>query len=131
MLARNNRHGAPALALLLTGALASAMVGMSYSRSLVAAFTFLTRVVTAANLPLYLCCTLALLVLWRRRDGACATRRVLLVALASLAFVVLAFVGIGREPFLYALGLVAAGLPLYVLMRLRRRASPSAGVLPE
>jgi APA family basic amino acid/polyamine antiporter len=131
MLARNNRHGAPALALLLTGALASAMVGMSYSKSLVAAFTFLTRVVTAANLPLYLCCTLALLVLWHRRHAACTTRRVLLVALASLSFVVLAFVGIGREPFLYALGLIAAGLPLYALMRLRRRAGPSVGILPQ
>jgi APA family basic amino acid/polyamine antiporter len=128
-LARNNRYGAPAVALLVTGALAAAMVMMSYSKSLVAAFTFLTRVVTAANLPLYLCCALALLVLWRRRRAACATRGVLAAAVASLLFVALAFVGIGREPFLYALGLGAAGLPLYALMRLRRRAAP-AEVLP-
>ena len=130
VLARNNRHGAPAVALLITGALAAAMIAMSYSKSLVAAFTFLTRVVTAANLPLYLCCTLALLVLWRRRTAGCATRRVLLVASASLLFVLLAFVGIGREPFVSALGLIAAGLPLYALMRLRRRAGPSVEVLP-
>jgi APA family basic amino acid/polyamine antiporter len=131
ILARNNRYGAPVVALLTTGALAAAMIAMSYSQSLVAAFTFLTRVVTAANLPLYLCCTLALLVLWRRREAACATRRVLVVGAAGLSFVVLAFVGIGREPFLYALGLGAAGLPLYAFMRLRRRAAPSTGVMPE
>ena len=127
-LARNNRHGAPTVALLVTGALAAAMIAMSYSKSLVSAFTFITRVVTAANLPLYLCCSLALLVLWRRRSTGCATRHALLVAGASLLFVVLAFVGIGREPFLYALGLIAVGLPLYALMRLRRRADSAAGV---
>jgi APA family basic amino acid/polyamine antiporter len=130
LLARNNRHGAPTIALLATGALAAAMIAMSYSKSLVAAFTFITRVVTAANLPLYLCCSLALLVLWRRRSTGCGTRRALLAASSSLLFVVLAFVGIGREPFVYALGLIAAGLPLYALMRLRRRADPSAKVLP-
>jgi APA family basic amino acid/polyamine antiporter len=130
-LARNNRHGAPAVALLVIGALASAMVWMSYSKSLVSAFTFLTRVVTAANLPLYLCCALALIVLWWRRSATCATRQVLLVAVTCVAFVVFAFVGIGHEPFLYALGLIAAGLPLYAFMRLRRRSAPPAEVIPE
>lgn len=129
VLARHNRHGAPTAALLLIGALAAAMITMSYSKSLVSAFTFLTRVVTAATLPLYLCCALALLVLWQRRRAGCATRRVLLVAVASLLFVALAIVGIGREPFLYALGLCAAGLPLYALMRLRRRTA--LGAMPE
>jgi basic amino acid/polyamine antiporter, APA family len=113
------------------GALASAMVWMSYSKSLVSAFTFLTRVVTAANLPLYLCCALALIVLWWRRSATCATRRVLLVAVTCVAFVVFAFVGIGHEPFLYALGLIAAGLPLYMSMRLFRRSAPPVEVIPE
>jgi APA family basic amino acid/polyamine antiporter len=119
--ARNNRHGAPAVALLVTGAFASIMVGMSYSQSLVAAFTFLTRVVTAANLPLYFCCALALMVLWRRGTATCATRKALLVAITGALFVVFAFIGIGREPFLFALGLGAAGLPLYAFMRWRRK----------
>jgi APA family basic amino acid/polyamine antiporter len=104
---------------------------MSYSKSLVAAFTFLTRVVTAANLPLYLCCALALVVLWRRRTTACTSPWVLLIAVACVLFVVFAFVGIGREPFVYALGLIAAGLPLYAIMRLRRRVDPSTGALRQ
>ncbi len=129
--ARNNRHGAPVVALLATGVLASAMIWMSYSKSLVSAFTFLTRVVTAANLPLYLCCALALMVLWWRRTATCATRQVLLVAVTGAFFVIFAFVGIGREPFLYALGLGAAGLPLYALMRLRRKTAQPVEVIPE
>jgi basic amino acid/polyamine antiporter, APA family len=116
--ARTNRRGAPAVALVVTGALASAMIWMSYSKSLVSAFTFLTRVVTAANLPLYLCCTLALAVLWRR---AAARRAVLPVAVIGALYVVFAFVGIGHEPLVLGLGLIAAGLPLYGFMRLRRR----------
>ncbi len=131
VLARDNRHGAPVVALLVIGVLGSAMVGMSYSKSLVSAFTFLTRVVTAATLPLYLCCALALIVLWWRRHATCASRRVLLVAVTCVLFVVFAFVGIGREPFLYALGLGAAGLPLYAFMRLRHRNAPPIEATPE
>ncbi len=126
LLTRNNRHGTPALALIITGVLASVMVWMSYSRSLVAAFTFITRVVTAANLPLYLGCALALAVLWRRGTPGCRGRHVLLVAAVATSYVIFAFIGIGGEPFVYALGLIAAGLPLYAFMRLRRKAAASA-----
>lgn len=122
VLGRDNRQGAPAVALLVTGALASVMVWMSYSKSLVAAFTFITRVVTAANLPLYLCCSLALLMLWRRGDAPEAGRQAVVFGLAGACYVVFAFIGSGREPFMLALGLMAAGLPLYGLMRLRRSA---------
>ena len=121
LLARSNRHGAPVAALLITATLASVMVWMSYSSSLVAAFTFITLVVTAANLPLYLACALALAVLWRRGAPGCSGRGVLLVAGVGAAYVVFAFVGIGGKPFVYALGLIAAGLPLYVFMRWRRK----------
>lgn len=122
-LARNNRHGTPATALVITGALASVMVWMSYSSSLVAAFTFLTLVVTAANMPLYLACSLGLVVLWRRGTATCSRFSVLLVAVVATLYVVYAFIGIGGEPFVYALGLIAAGLPLYIFMRWRRRAA--------
>lgn len=121
LLARSNRHGTPVTALVITGVLASVLVGMSYSSSLVAAFTFLTLVVTAANLPLYLACALALAVLWRRGTAGCSGRNVLLIALVATLYVVFAFVGIGGEPFVYALGLIAAGLPLYFFMRRWRK----------
>ena len=130
VLARHNRQGTPVVALIVTGALASAMIAMSYSKSLVSAFTFLTRVGTAASLPLYLCCGLALAALWRRRHAGCTTRGTMVIAGTCVLFVVYAFVGTGREPFLYALGLAAAGLPLYALMRLRRRGVPADGALP-
>jgi APA family basic amino acid/polyamine antiporter len=121
-LARNNRRGAPAIALVVTGLLGSGMVLMSYSRSLVDGFTFITNVVTAANLPLYLCASLALAVLWRRGDRA-GVRGMLPVAVLGTAYVIFAFVGLGHEPFQLGLVLAAAGLPLYVFMRIRRPAA--------
>jgi APA family basic amino acid/polyamine antiporter len=119
LFSRNNQGGAPVAALIVTGLLASAMVLMSYSKSLVDGFTFLTKVVTAANLPLYLCCTLALAMLWKRGDRA-LLRDLLMISVIGLVYVVFAFFGLGLEPFLLALGLAAAGLPLYAVMRLRR-----------
>ena len=38
------------------------MILMNYSRSMVEGFVFLSTIVTAANLPLYLCASLALIV---------------------------------------------------------------------
>ena len=120
-LARNNRHGAPATALLVTGVFASAMIAMSYSQSLVAAFTFITRVVTAANLPLYLACALGLAVIWLRDPDGSRRRGVMVSAIVGTLYVVFALVGLGGEPFLYALGLIACGLPLYAVMRRGRK----------
>ena len=122
-LARNNRAGSPAAALLTTGVLASAMILMNYSKSLVQGFTFITTVVTAANLPLYLCCALALIVMYRRGQRP-ASSDLLVLAVPGLAYVVFAFIGLGSEPFLWAVALTLAGLPVYALMR--RQAASTA-----
>lgn len=120
-LERLNSRGAPGTALLLSGMLASAMVLMNYSKSLVEGFTFLTLVVTAANLPLYLFCAMALVVLWRRDERPASTGLLVLGVLGTL-YSVFAFVGLGREPFLWSLALAAAGLPIFLWMRVRPRA---------
>ncbi len=129
MLGRSNRFGAPWAALLLTGVLATFIGLMNYSESLVAGFTFLSVVVTAANLPLYLCCALALFVL-RRRDPSALSPALWLAGAGGLAFTAFAFVGVGKEPFLWALALAFAGLPVYFLMR-KFHPSPSVVASPR
>ncbi len=116
-----NARGAPVVGLLLTGAMATVMVLMNYSKSLVDGFTFLSQVVTAANLPLYLLCALALVVLGRRGARG-APSSLYAFGLLGTAYSIFAFVGLGREPFLWSLALGAAGLPLYAWLRLRRAA---------
>ncbi len=117
-LGRRNRRAAPARALLVTAVLASAMVLMNYNRSLVQGFTFLTQLVTAANLPLYLLCAWALVVPWWRGAVRAADAAVWLGVLGT-AYTVFAFVGVGGEAVLWSIGLALAGLPLYVTMRRR------------
>ncbi len=109
-------RGAPALALVVTGLLASAIVLMNYSKSLVEGFAFLSKMVTAANLPLYLCAALALVVLGRRSEWP-ASRALLVTGVLGTAYALFAFVGVGSEPFFWALLLAAAGLPLYLFKR--------------
>lgn len=120
---RCNGRGAPALALVVTGLLASAMVLMNYSKSLVEGFAFLSKMVTAANLPLYLCAAVALVVLgWRGQRPA--SRGLLVIGVLGTAYALFAFIGVGSEPLLWALILAAAGLPLYLFKRLLRAPAP-------
>ncbi len=117
--ARDNERGAPALALIVTGLLASAMVAMSYSRSLVQAFTFLSTVVTAANLPLYLLSAVALTILALRGQRR-VPNDLLILGVLGAAYSIFAFIGMGQEPFLWALALAAVGAPIFLAMRLSR-----------
>lgn len=118
-LARVNSRGAPASALLATGLLATVAVVMNYSRSLVEGFTFLSVVVTAATLPLYLCCSAALLVLMVR-GNATLPRGMLWFGIGGAVYAVFAFIGVGAEAFLWAVVLAAAGLPFFLLQRYGR-----------
>jgi APA family basic amino acid/polyamine antiporter len=122
---RTNARGAPSVGLLVTAVMATAMVLMNYSKSLVEGFTFLTLVVTAANLPLYLLCAIALLVLARRGERR-VPATVVVLGLLGTTYSVFAFVGLGHEPFLWSLALGAAGLPVYWTLRARR----ASGALP-
>jgi APA family basic amino acid/polyamine antiporter len=123
VLARSNARGAPALALVFTGVLATAVALMNYSKSLVEGFTFLSIVVTAANLPLYVGCAAALVLLWRR-DRRSLPRLAWVAGLGGLLYSVYAFVGVGLEPFLWAVALALAGLPLYWWYRRSKDQSP-------
>lgn len=115
---RLNSRGAPAMALIGTGVLATVMVLMNYSKSLVEGFTFLTQVVTAANLPLYFFCAVALVVLAMRGERR-LPKSLLALGLVGTAYSVFAFIGLGREPFVWALLLGVTALPVYLLRRRR------------
>jgi basic amino acid/polyamine antiporter, APA family len=116
IMGRVNSRAAPVPAFLLTGVLASIMLVLNYNPSASAVFTFLSVVVTAANLPLYLVCSLAVLVLWKRGQVANVGRRPFVwLGAAGLAgaYCIWAFAGVGAVPFLWAIGLGAAGIPFW------------------
>jgi APA family basic amino acid/polyamine antiporter len=123
-LAKVNRHAAPVIALAVTAVLATVVTLMNYSKSLVDGFTFLSTLVTAANLPLYICCGLALVVLWQRSRGNLGSRA-LWLGIIGTAYSVFATAGVGfaygTEVVGWAVVLAIAGLPFYWLRHLRKR----------
>ena len=115
-LARVNAHGAPTWGFVVTAIFASVITVMNYSNSMAGAFTLMSVVVTAANLPIYIGCALAVLVLWvRGQIPAPGAREARWIAAALLAAVYCVWVsiGIGGEPLWQALALCAAGIPVY------------------
>jgi len=106
LLGKVNSQGAPLWGLLFTGALASLMLIMNYNDSMAGAFTLLSVVVTATNLPIYIGSALAVLVLWRRgqipKPGPREIRWIVAAFLAAI-YCVWASFGIGRKPLLQAL----------------------------
>ncbi len=119
-----NRHGAPAWSLLLVGLLASAMIAMNYSRSMTEAFTFLTLVVTAASMPLYLVGGAAVFKL-RQRGAMLAFSAVM-----TCVFSLWAFYGMGKEAFWWGIALGAVSLPVFWLVRWRQKAQQAEGSTP-
>ncbi len=115
-LSRLNRHGAPWIALLFVGTMSTAVALMNYSKTLADGFTFMSIVVTGANLPLYFFCALALLFLWYR-DAASPGAWAWTFGTLGLAYSVFTFVGVGMSEGATALAwvvaLAASGLPLY------------------
>lgn len=132
VLGKVNSRSAPALAFVLTGGLASIMLVLNYNASLASAFTFLIKVIAAANLPLYLACSVAVVVLWKRGQiRRVGPREMLWVVAALLAsmYCIWVFAGVGAVPFLWALVLAAAGIPFWWLSQ-TKVVSPSKSLPP-
>lgn len=124
ILGQDNRFGAPWASLLLTGALATIIGIMNYSASLVGAFTKLSLIVSAANLPLYVCCSFALFAMLRRSPAGLSPA-LWLAGLGGVAFSAFAFFGVGWEAFIWALLLSLVGVPIYFWMRWRHPVVPA------
>jgi basic amino acid/polyamine antiporter, APA family len=124
VLGKVNARAAPVYAFLLTGVAASVTLWLNYNASMTKVFTFLGVLVTAANLPLYLACSLAVLMLWKQGKIARVGRRELTwfgAALLAAAYCIWVFVGVGSEPLLWAAALAALGIPFQLWATRARR----------
>ena len=124
LLGDSNRFDAPWASLLMTGALATVVGVMNYSASLVGAFTKLSLIVSAANLPLYVCCSFALFAMLRRSPAGLSPA-LWVAGFGGIAFAAFAFFGVGWEAFIWALLLSLVGVPIYFWMRSRHPAAIS------
>jgi basic amino acid/polyamine antiporter, APA family len=126
-LTKENAHGAPVRALVVTAFVSSLMLLSNYSESIASGFAFLTVVVTAANLPIYFSCTLALAVLAARGAIQGNRRRLIFLGLSGLLatlYCAWASIGIGARPLLWTVVLGAVGIPVYLASWLKSPVAP-------
>ena len=116
---RVDARGTPRFGLLLSSALASALIVANGSKSLVALFTLSILLSTAATLLPYVLTVLA----WWRIDRAAGTGRRVAAALA-LAYSLWALIGTGVTTLLWGAVLLLLGLPVYLWQRLRAGRDP-------
>jgi len=122
--ARESRHATPGFALFTTSALATPLVLMNYSDTMVEIFTFVILISTAEFLVMYLFCALAALKLAIRGDlgvhGA-SFRWLLVVAVIAALYSLWTLYGAGWRALGWSLALFAAGLPVYYGMKWQQR----------
>jgi APA family basic amino acid/polyamine antiporter len=120
---RLSQRGTPALGMIIGSALATALIGMNYSRDLVSLFTFIILLSTLSTLVPYAFCSLAGFILQRRRPERTTEgeqRRLPwstgAAVIASLAFLysLWAIGGAGTDVIAWGFLLLLAGLPIYV-----------------
>ena len=111
-LARTNRGGAPTLSLVLSSALATALLLANYFKALLELFTFLIMMSTVAILvPLFVSALAELRYSLRSARGWAG------VAGLALLYSVFTILGSGLEVILWGVVLFAIGLPLYLWIR--------------
>lgn len=136
VLGKLNRRGAPWLAFLLTGAVATGMLLLNYSDSTAGGFTLLSEAATLDNMPLYIGCALTVLILWWHARSQPLERSPdrlwITAAVIGSVFVISVIVGASLKPeglkaLLWAIALGAAGIPIQFWSVYRQRCRPSYG----
>jgi APA family basic amino acid/polyamine antiporter len=118
--ARESRFGTPGPGLFITSVLATPLVLMNYSSSMVQIFTFTVLLSTSVFLVMYLFCSLAAIRLaWLGHFGLQGRRLMIMLIVASLAvlYSLWTLYGAGSEAFVWSMVLFVAGLPVYFWMK--------------
>ncbi|WP_454883811.1 amino acid permease [Sphingomonas oryzagri] len=128
---RENRHGTPQRAHIVSSLLASALVLANYTRGLANLFEFMVLVTTSVSIIFYLAAMLSGFRLLRtHRIGA--SRGFEAIAITGFVYSMWTFYGAGLEASLWSLAMTAAGLPIYIFMLWSaRRESAGQGLKPE
>lgn len=120
--ARLSARATPVRAQILSSGLATVLVASNYAKSMGAMFVFMGMMSTAITLIVYFFVMIAALTEYRRgRFGRKPTIPAL--AVAGLAFVIWALVGIGLGSDKWSMLLFVSGIPVYLLMRRSRPAT--------
>jgi len=128
-----NQRGMPAAALVLGAILSCGLIAANFTRGLTELYGFMALLATAATLVLYLVVALAAL----RLTQVGRIRRGLMtgVTIVGAIYGLWTLYGAGLEATVWGAVLLATGIPIYLIMRLRggssRMEAANSDVLPE
>ncbi|WP_421765665.1 amino acid permease [Ekhidna sp.] len=119
--AKENKNGVPALSLIISSALISALVIMNYSKGLVKAFEFVLLLSSMTSLIAYLFTSVSYAIVTGNKEGVSKEFKIK-ISLASVAFLfaIWAIAGSGVEIVYWGFILLMLGIPLYVWMLIRK-----------
>jgi APA family basic amino acid/polyamine antiporter len=122
-LAKLNKHGVPAISLVISSALVSLLVVMNFGHGLVGAFQIIILIGTMTTLVPYMLCAAGLMQLMVDRRHAFPASVLILVLIASLAFIfaIWALYGSGREAVFWGFLVLVAGIPIYTWRKWRSK----------
>jgi len=114
-MAKLNKGGVPYWSVLLSSILGAVLLFLNYSRGMIGAYTFLLMMSTALGLIYYFFCALAEL-----KHSWASSKPWAALALFACAYSLFALIGSGVEVSLWGSALMAAGVPLYFILRPRK-----------
>jgi APA family basic amino acid/polyamine antiporter len=120
---RVSARGTPAAGILVSGLVATALVALNYSRSLVDLFTFIILLSTLSTLIPY---AFAALAVWLTPGMPRPRAGLALVSGLAFLYAMFAIYGAGQDTVFYGFLLLMAGLPVYVWLRMTASVSRRA-----
>jgi APA family basic amino acid/polyamine antiporter len=126
--ARVNDAGMPVFAHVMGCSLSVVLIATNLSSGMIQIYSFIVLLATVATLVLYLAGALAMLVLLKR--GQTKSAIVTAAAILGAIFAIWTFYGAGAEATGWGAVLLATGIPVYFLMRLRGGSSLAEEVSP-
>jgi APA family basic amino acid/polyamine antiporter len=122
--ARVSPKGIPLMGLLIASVLASVLVSFNYTKGLVQMFSFIIKLSTLSCLLPYLFSSLSEIMLYLRKKKAFDRKRILaasLISIPAFLYSLWAVTGLGHETILWGSILLAAGIPIYACLELKKR----------
>jgi APA family basic amino acid/polyamine antiporter len=114
---KRNANDSPAIGIVISSVLASLLIALNYSKSLVDAFSFMITLSTLAVLTPYLFSTASYILQTRKRKESYAGGK-LALAILAFGFSLWVMIGSGQEVVFWGFILLMAGIPLYVWMKI-------------
>jgi APA family basic amino acid/polyamine antiporter len=122
---RQSRRGTPVAGLVISSVLATALMALNFTASLVDQFTFIILLATLSTLVPYAFSAVAELVIFVKERESFEGERLLgasVIAVLALLYSIWAIVGSGPRTVLWGFFLLAAGLPVFWWQARNRKA---------